>query len=265
MDYLSHYNRLIQRGKTRVISEYTESHHITPRCLGGRDGNDNIVKLTPREHYIAHLLLVKMYPTNNKLIFAANMMTVGSRLNNRDMSLNRTYGWLRKKFATMMSELQSGVNNSQYGKRWVIKDDVAVKVDKSEVDHYLKDGWKRGRVTNIKPQTQYKRKPKPCGRCGMNTCTYSDICRKTNMIKTLIKFFEFDERAVGTSLFYGEYFRIKKVIEDEYHTNKLSTVMIAEKYKIPSTQRVDSIFKSLGIKKRGFSEAGKIFYDRSIV
>lgn len=40
----------------------TESHHIFPKCLFGE--NDSLVNLTPREHYIAHLLLYKMYLKN---------------------------------------------------------------------------------------------------------------------------------------------------------------------------------------------------------
>jgi hypothetical protein len=37
-----------------------ERHHIVPRCLGGSNKSDNIVRLTDREHYICHQLLVKM-------------------------------------------------------------------------------------------------------------------------------------------------------------------------------------------------------------
>jgi hypothetical protein len=38
--------------------EYSETHHILPKCLGGKDKN-NLVKLTAKEHYIAHALLTK--------------------------------------------------------------------------------------------------------------------------------------------------------------------------------------------------------------
>lgn len=39
---------------------YLEQHHIIPECLGGPDTRLNMVYLTAREHFIAHLLLVKM-------------------------------------------------------------------------------------------------------------------------------------------------------------------------------------------------------------
>jgi len=94
MNYLLHYDRLITRSsKTKPLNVYTEGHHIIPKCLGGID-EDNIVYLTPEEHYVAHQLLVKMNPEHRGLIFAAHMMTVdahGSRANNKQ------YGWLRRK------------------------------------------------------------------------------------------------------------------------------------------------------------------------
>lgn len=36
-----------------------ELHHILPKCMGGDNAKTNLVRLTPREHYICHLLLPK--------------------------------------------------------------------------------------------------------------------------------------------------------------------------------------------------------------
>ena len=54
---------LIDKAKNRVIPDgvYCERHHIKPSSLGGNNDKDNIVRLYPREHYIAHLLLFKKY------------------------------------------------------------------------------------------------------------------------------------------------------------------------------------------------------------
>jgi len=96
MNYLKHYERLIERAQTRSIlpGEYFEKHHIVPRCMNGTDDIENIVKLFPEEHYIAHQLLVKMYPTNPKLVYALIIMT-GKRENiSRN---NKMYGWLKKR------------------------------------------------------------------------------------------------------------------------------------------------------------------------
>ena len=37
-----------------------ERHHIVPKCMGGSNKQDNVVRLSDREHYICHRLLVKM-------------------------------------------------------------------------------------------------------------------------------------------------------------------------------------------------------------
>ncbi len=77
MNYTKHYNLLIERAKTRHLPKdlYIEHHHIIAKCQGGTDNKENIVKLTAKEHYVAHQLLIKMYPKHYKLVFAANMMS----------------------------------------------------------------------------------------------------------------------------------------------------------------------------------------------
>lgn len=57
MDYLKHYNLLIETRKNLVRDCYTENHHIIPKCYGGSDSPDNIVRLSAREHFVAHWLL----------------------------------------------------------------------------------------------------------------------------------------------------------------------------------------------------------------
>jgi hypothetical protein len=39
---------------------YLEVHHVIPTVCGGVGGEDNVVRLTAREHYICHMLLIKM-------------------------------------------------------------------------------------------------------------------------------------------------------------------------------------------------------------
>lgn len=92
--YKPHYEKLINRAKTRVIEGYVEKHHIVPKCLGGSNDKSNLVKLTAEEHYVAHQLLVKMLPENKKLIHAAILMT--SKSCDLKRSKNKSYGWLKK-------------------------------------------------------------------------------------------------------------------------------------------------------------------------
>jgi hypothetical protein len=42
--------------------------------MNGDDSNNNLVYLTAKEHFVAHHLLYKIYPTNSKLWFAFNAM-----------------------------------------------------------------------------------------------------------------------------------------------------------------------------------------------
>lgn len=59
--YLHYYNSLCNNARNRCpVAGYYEKHHIIPRALGGSDDASNIVKLTAREHYIAHAILVRI-------------------------------------------------------------------------------------------------------------------------------------------------------------------------------------------------------------
>lgn len=94
MNYKKHYELLINRGKNRMLSGYVERHHIIPKCMGGTDDVENLVQLTPEEHYLAHQLLIKMYPTIPGLAHAAQLMTVHQT---DGRTTNKLFGWIRKK------------------------------------------------------------------------------------------------------------------------------------------------------------------------
>lgn len=59
MNYRKNYFQLIEKAKSRKTELPTEIHHILPRSLGGTDEETNLVRLTFREHYLAHYLLWK--------------------------------------------------------------------------------------------------------------------------------------------------------------------------------------------------------------
>ncbi len=90
MNYQKHYDTLINRAKTRILTGYVERHHIVPRCMEGTDDLSNIAVLTPEEHYTAHMLLVKIYPNNYSLLCAVRMMSYTRKG-------NKLYGWLKRK------------------------------------------------------------------------------------------------------------------------------------------------------------------------
>lgn len=99
MNYNKIYSSLIERAKTRKINSYTESHHILPKCLGGSDEKENLVDLTPEEHYLCHKILCKLHPDNINLVYALNAMNMpvsGRKIN------NKKFGWSRRKLSEIM-------------------------------------------------------------------------------------------------------------------------------------------------------------------
>lgn len=58
--YTACYLRLMASVKNRIITGYTEKHHIWPCSLDGPRKTPHLAKLTGREHFIAHHLLTKM-------------------------------------------------------------------------------------------------------------------------------------------------------------------------------------------------------------
>ena len=152
MNYFNIYEKLINRAKDRKILDYTEKHHIIPRCMNGTDDKENLVDLTAREHFIAHLLLLKIYPKQYSLIKAVMMITVGNSIQKDHRSMNRMYGWLREKFSKEMSISQSGEKNSQHGTIWIHNLDLkeSKKIPKGDFSTWEQEGWLKGRVVVFK-------------------------------------------------------------------------------------------------------------------
>jgi hypothetical protein len=76
------YYSLMENAKNRKFEEptYTEKHHITPKSLSGSNSKENLVRLTVKEHIIAHLLLIKMVEGDmrRRMGFAYIMMMRGT-------------------------------------------------------------------------------------------------------------------------------------------------------------------------------------------
>src|SRR6056300_1126103 len=83
------YDSIIQKAKNRILNCYKEKHHILPKCLGGKDNQENLVELTAREHFIVHMLLCKFTKgeAKIKMLYAFNFMSV-VRNNNRNYKIN---------------------------------------------------------------------------------------------------------------------------------------------------------------------------------
>jgi len=75
---------------------YYEEHHIVPKSLGGSNERKNIIKLTAREHFLCHKLLVKMTTGQEKrsMSFALHKMAYGTNSTKYNLSF-REYSYVR--------------------------------------------------------------------------------------------------------------------------------------------------------------------------
>lgn len=147
MDYKKHHDLIIERARDRKLEDYKEVHHITPRCMGGDNSKENLVELTPEEHYVIHQLLVKMYPNSDSLIFALGGMISNSPTQNRN---NKEYGWVKRKYIEACRN-RNGSKNSSYGKSWYYN--PITQENKKFYPGQEPEGWVKGRKSprkNIK-------------------------------------------------------------------------------------------------------------------
>ena len=67
MNYEKIYHSIIEKAKTRILTEYFEEHHIIPKSLGGNNSKENKAILTAREHFVCHWLLWKFSKGKDKI------------------------------------------------------------------------------------------------------------------------------------------------------------------------------------------------------
>lgn len=190
MNYLKIYELIINRAKTRSINGYTESHHIIPKCMGGKNTKDNMVELTPKEHFICHKLLHQIYPNENGLVFAYWMMAkVSSKNQERNIRLtSREYEELKLKYIKVLKErvpwnkglnsLDDRVKKYAKSKRWNDglnkKDDIRLSnLSKKQLDgrkKFFQNKYQKDIIKILELQSN-----------GLNV---KEICRIMNFSKT---------------------------------------------------------------------------------
>jgi hypothetical protein len=126
MNYQKHYTLLMDRapklswlGEKRQApswkkrdGEYREGHRILAGCMGGKYTSNNVAYLTPEEHYVAHQLLVKIYPDNHKMVFALKRMLDKGPWQER--RTNKRFGWVRRKLSETFSIQNKGKHFSPH-------------------------------------------------------------------------------------------------------------------------------------------------------
>lgn len=128
------YFEIINNRKAHPLEDgvFGEIHHIWPKSLGGSNDEDNLVKLTPQEHYDCHELLPFMYLEEGDTNGYQRMMYAWNQISHtRDgLIINaEKYAKMRERFSEIckgrqfsdetkqkMSEANSGEKNPMFGK-----------------------------------------------------------------------------------------------------------------------------------------------------
>jgi hypothetical protein len=173
MNYQKIYDSLIAKRKENKPAGYTEKHHILPRALGGSDDPSNLVVLTGREHWIAHLLLWKINPCMQTSCAVMNMSRMKDKRGITKVKNSRMYQIVReaasKEIGKFNSNLNKGSNNPFFGMHWISSDELKIskRVDK---EHKMTVGWFKGRKYHgMRPRI---RKTRVCKGCGSTFFSY---------------------------------------------------------------------------------------------
>lgn len=119
MNYLRIYENFVASRRLLEQSlvdsgDYKEVHHILPRSLGGNNDKDNLIALTPEDHYFAHLLLAKIY--GGKLWAAVFLMTSGRWRKSLIVGRRSMYGYAKRQWSILNAgqEGRKGADNGNH-------------------------------------------------------------------------------------------------------------------------------------------------------
>ena len=178
--YKKWHDSIIDNAQSRIIKGYSEKHHILPRSLGGLNNKDNIVKLTAKEHFIVHMLLCKFTVSKSKykcLVAFEGMCRlktknrtykITSRVASKLREESKIHSHMKQyKYKKMYSDRMKGNqitlgrivpesqkkkiseklmgNKSTKGLKFINKDGKNKIVKPSEINKYLKQGYKLGK------------------------------------------------------------------------------------------------------------------------
>lgn len=149
--YTKWYFSIIENRRNNPIeNEYNEKHHVIPRSMGGSNRKDNLVGLQAKEHFICHMLLVKMTSGRDKakMSYALRMMMKENEHHKRHKLTAGAYERIKKMTKDAISKKITGKGNPFYGK----KHDEQTKRKMRELrQERLKNGSKEG---NRKPHSE---------------------------------------------------------------------------------------------------------------
>jgi hypothetical protein len=113
--YTKWYFQIIERSREFRSLDFVEKHHVVPRCLNGSNCKENIANLTPREHFLCHLLLVKMN-SSHLLKFALIRMSTCNQFQKRKIN-SHWYDYLKRLNSEASHIRSKGKGGSHKGKK----------------------------------------------------------------------------------------------------------------------------------------------------
>ncbi len=118
MNYQKIYDELMISRKTmtriKTGNGLLECHHIIPKSFGGSEDKDNLVLLTPKEHFLAHKLLVKIsFGRDKSKMCLALLMMCRNNQNQKRIKNSREYARVK----ILVSESCRGENHPQHGRK----------------------------------------------------------------------------------------------------------------------------------------------------
>lgn len=161
MNYLRIYNNIIDKRKIEKPIGYKERHHIIPYCISKSNEESNLIDLTAREHYICHLLLIKIHKNDKyyyKLLNAFLMMNCKSKDQKRYYN-SKLYEYLKIEFSNLMKYLNKNRIGNTKNHIWIKNINLrkCKLVKKEEVSQYLLKDWEIGNVINWESYLNYKK------------------------------------------------------------------------------------------------------------
>lgn len=121
MDYKRIYAAFIKdrRAKETALTGYVERHHILPRSMGGGDEPDNLIRLTPEDHYFAHLLLAYGHGGKNWVAVHAmcHLSNKHSASHRSKLAARMQFGHVRRALAAHYRDVLGGAKGKISDKR----------------------------------------------------------------------------------------------------------------------------------------------------
>lgn len=164
--YYQWYCSLVERGRKRQLNGYKETHHILPRCMGGPDNSENLVDLTGREHFLAHLLLVKFTdePKLRKSLWGfrrrganSRLFEIAARLHGEEMRRQNTGH-------VVTDEVRRKISLAHTGKR--LSEETKRKISRVRKGKKLPEQWARniakGKLGKVRGPNKTKKDMRYC-------------------------------------------------------------------------------------------------------